>query len=70
MSKVSALITAFVGLNGVPHPLVAGDEYDESHPLVQAHPQHFTAPPEIEPPPEGRRLGRPPGSRNKPSTDE
>jgi len=67
MSKVTARVTAFVGHNGVPTPLVTGDEYDENHPLVQAHPEHFTEP--VVPAPT-RGPGRPLGSKNKSSTDD
>lgn len=62
MSKVNAIYSGFVGLNGVPVLLGEGDEYDDSHPMVQAHPQHFTEP--------RRSPGRPLGSKNKPSTDD
>lgn len=62
MSTVRATYSGFVGLNGMPVLLNDGDEYDENHPMVQAHPQHFTEP--------RRGPGRPAGSKNKPSTDD
>lgn len=45
MSKVQATYSGFVGLDGVPVLLTEGAEYDEGHPMVQAHPQMFTEPP-------------------------
>lgn len=61
MSKVNATYGGFVGLNGVPVLLADGDEYDENHPLVQAHPHMFTEP--------RRSPGRPLGSKNKGADD-
>lgn len=62
MSKVNAIYSGFVGLDGMPVMLHEGEEYDEMHPLVQAQPQHFTEP--------RRSPGRPLGSKNKPATDD
>ncbi len=61
MSKVNAKIDGFVGVDGVPVLLAVGDEYDDSHPLVAAHPDLFTEP--------KRSPGRPLGSRNKDKDD-
>lgn len=42
--KVTAIYSGFVGHEGVPILVTAGQEYDEAHPLVRAQPQHFTEP--------------------------
>ena len=55
--KVQATYSGFVGVDGVPVLLGVGDEYDDSHPLVQARPDLFTEP--------RRSPGRPLGSKNK-----
>lgn len=57
MSKVNATYDGYVGVDGVPVLLSAGDEYDSEHPLVQSRPELFTEP--------KRSPGRPLGSRNK-----
>jgi hypothetical protein len=57
VSKVYAIYSGFVGLDGVPVLLTDGAEYDDSHPLVQARPELFTEP--------RRSPGRPAGSKNK-----
>lgn len=57
MSKVYATYSGFVGFDGVPVLLADGAEYDDTHPLVQAHPELFTEP--------RRSPGRPLGSKNK-----
>lgn len=62
MSKVNATYSGFVGLNGMPVLLHEGDDYDDTHPMVQAHPEHFTEP--------RRGPGRPVGSKNKSGTDD
>jgi hypothetical protein len=59
VSKVTATYSGFVGLDGVPVLLNDGDEYDETHPLVQRRPDLFTEP--------RRAPGRPPGAKNKPA---
>lgn len=43
MSKVYATINGFIGHGGQSVSIAEGDEYDENHEIVQAHPQHFTA---------------------------
>jgi len=50
MSKVRALISGFVGLNGVPIPVHEGDEWDADDALVQARPDLFSEPVEPEKP--------------------
>lgn len=57
MSKVNALIDGWVVAEGVPTLLAVGDEFDETHPLVQTRPDLFSEP--------KRAPGRPLGSRNK-----
>lgn len=59
MSKVNAKIDGWVTADSVPVLLAAGDEYDESHPLVQARPDLFTEP--------KRAPGRPLGVKNRTS---
>ena len=46
MSKVKANMDGFVGLDGVPVLLHAGEEYDAEHALVQARPDLFDEVPE------------------------
>lgn len=43
MSKVYATMSGFIGHAGQSVPINEGDEYDVSDPLVEAHPEHFTA---------------------------
>lgn len=43
MGKVYSVTNGFVGFAGQSVPLNAGDEYDDSDPLVKACPQHFTS---------------------------
>lgn len=51
MSKVKARIDGFVGFDGVPVLLAAGDEWDADAPLVRTHPELFTQPdPELKRP--------------------
>jgi hypothetical protein len=45
MSKVKALISGFVGFNGVPVLLAEGGEWDAEDPRVLARPDLFTEPP-------------------------
>jgi hypothetical protein len=47
MSTVIATYSGFVGHNGVPVQLHDGDEYDSSHPLVQANPHMFGEPAKV-----------------------
>ncbi len=46
MSKVYATFSGFVGFEGVPTEIHDGDEYPADHPLVQANPHLFAAPPQ------------------------
>ncbi len=59
MSKVYASQDwGFVGHEGAPVHLSAGDEYEATHPMVKAHPEMFTGRnpnTEEEPPKRGRR---------------
>jgi hypothetical protein len=61
VSKVNAVIEGWVTAGGVPVLLAVGDEYDDTHPLVQSRPDLFTEP--------KRAPGRPVGSKNKPTSD-
>jgi hypothetical protein len=56
VSKVTAVIDGWVNATGVPVLLEVGDEYEDSHPLVQSRPELFTEP--------RRGPGRPPGSKS------
>lgn len=65
MSTVKATFSGFVGFGGVPVELHEGDVYDADNPLVAAHSDKFTAPPEPK-----RSVGRPLGSKNRPKDED